>query len=331
MFDLSAIHSFGFPALATEVFTLNSFDDLSALPELAEPLIFVGEGSNTVFINNFPGTVVLVRFKGIEIQEYPDKFLVRVGAGENWHELVISLLEKGIYGLENMALIPGTVGAAPIQNIGAYGKEFAQYCHSVTCFELTTAAEVTLSAEQCQFGYRDSIFKRKYKNSHLITSVTLCLPKQWQANNQYGELKSLGLQPSAEQICQKVISIRSAKLPDPKQLGNAGSFFKNPVIDIELYQQLKANWPEMPFYFIDERQVKIPAAWLLDKLGYKGFNYKDVACHIKQPLVLVNNGMGTGPQLLSLARRIIDDVYQNFSIRLHNEVRLIENGLSLEL
>jgi len=331
LFDLSAIHSFGFPASATHVFTLSSADDLHKLPGLTQPLLFIGEGSNTVFINDFPGTVVLIKFTGIDVEERQDDFLIKIGAGENWHQLVTQLLALGLNGLENMALIPGTVGAAPIQNIGAYGKEFSQYCHSVSCFELGSGLEVVLPGERCLFGYRDSIFKHEYKESHLITGVTLCIPKSWQAHNQYGELKTLGSAPSAKQIYDKVIEIRSAKLPDPKRVGNAGSFFKNPIIDRDLYQELKSKWSNMPCYKVDEKRVKIPAAWLLEQLGYKGFKYKGVACHVNQPLVLVNNDRGTGSQLLCLAKRIIEDVEQTFCIRLQNEVRLIENGESLEL
>jgi UDP-N-acetylmuramate dehydrogenase len=259
---------------------------------------------------------------GKQIKELADVFEITVKAGESWHQLVADCLQKGIFGLENLALIPGTVGAAPIQNIGAYGVELQRFIDRVVFTEIKTGKSHFLRQDECQFGYRESIFKNELSQKVLITDVVLHLPKRWLPCQHYGELQKL-TRPSAQQIFDKVVEIRTAKLPDPARIGNAGSFFKNPIIDRNVFDKLLQDWPLMPHYKVDNKQVKIAAAWLIDTLGYKGKKIGGIQCHPKQPLVLTNDGSGTGAQLLELAREIRNEVADKFSIQLENEVSLL--------
>lgn len=327
LFDLSTLHTFGLKARAANLISITHKQDVSALSQLIGPYLLLGEGSNSIFVEDYPGTVVLIRLSGIHITETEDDYWVDVAAGENWHQLVSQLLENNMPGLENLALIPGTVGAASVQNIGAYGKELSDLCDSVECIDMNTMQEVRFSNKECAFGYRDSIFKRKEYRHYLITSVKLRISKQWQPENNYAELKKLPAPVSAKQIFDKVIAIRTAKLPDPEQHGNAGSFFKNPIVSVTHFEGLKKRWKDIPG-FVDGDRVKVPAAWLLDQCQVKGSSYQGIASYQNQPLVLINQNQGTGEALLQFARDIIARVEETFSIRLHNEVRLIgENGL----
>ena len=215
------------------------------------------------------------------------------------------------------------MGAAPIQNIGAYGVEVEHFIHQVDFYDLCKQSYRSLNRENCEFAYRDSVFKNCLADRIVITSVTFSIPKIWQAVEHYGELRELS-EPSAMDIFNKVIKVRQSKLPDPKKIGNAGSFFKNPIIGLEHYSQLQKTWPSMPSYALDNiAKVKVPAAWLIDKLGFKGKKIGGIGCHPNQALVLTNDGSGTGEQLLQLARAIKSAVLQEFSIVLENEVRLI--------
>ncbi|MBN7822392.1 UDP-N-acetylmuramate dehydrogenase [Bowmanella sp. Y26] len=321
MVDLTPLHTFGLHAQARNLLVVDDISQLRAFD--AEQYFILGEGSNTVFLEDYQGCVVQVRLTGVEVKERASFHEVTVGAGENWHKLVVSLLEAGIHGAENLALIPGTVGAAPIQNIGAYGRELADFCHQVECVDIRTGEMRWLDREQCLFGYRDSVFKQPDMASWLITQVVFRFPKEAKVQAEYGELKSLGTAPTPQQVFNKVVEVRQQKLPDPAKLGNAGSFFKNPVISHQHYLLLKDSWEDIPGFPVDESNTKIPAAWLIDKLGFKGKHVGGVACHANQPLVLVNQGGGTGEELLSLARRIRDEVLGRFSITLENEVRLL--------
>lgn len=287
----------------------------------------LGEGSNTVFLEDYQGTVIRPAFMGVDLKHTDTHYLLKVGAGENWHQLVLWCMQNQIYGLENLALIPGSVGAAPIQNIGAYGVEIEQFIHQVDFYDLNKQCHKSLGRQSCEFAYRDSVFKNDLADKVVITSVTFAIPKIWQAVEHYGELRELS-EPSAMDIFNKVIEVRQSKLPDPKKIGNAGSFFKNPIISLEQFNQLQKTWPSMPSYALDNiEKVKVPAAWLIDTLGFKGKKIGGIACHPNQPLVLTNDGSGTGEELLALARSIQSAVSKEFSIELENEVRLIgKNG-----
>lgn len=322
---LAPLHSFGFASSAKAFLTIDATTDIPA--QLTDAAFYIlGEGSNTVFLEDFQGTVIKPNFLGIELKETASHYQLKVGAGENWHQLVAWCLQQGIDGFENLALIPGTVGAAPIQNIGAYGVEIERFIHTVEYFDLFAQTQHSLAAKDCEFAYRDSIFKHQLANKVIITSVTFALPKNWQPVAHYGELKAL-TNPSATELFNKVVEVRQSKLPDPKKIGNAGSFFKNPHIDIGHFQQLQQRWPAMPSYPIDKETIKVPAAWLIDQLGFKGTKVGGIGCHPKQALVLTNDGTGTGAELLQLAREIKHKVKREFSIELENEVRLMgKNG-----
>lgn len=235
-------------------------------------------------------------------------------------------MSRQIYGLENLALIPGSVGAAPIQNIGAYGVEIEQFIDQVEYYDLNEKNYTSLNSQECEFGYRDSVFKQRLAGQVVITSVTLAIPKSWSAVTHYGELKQLSA-PSAMDIFNKVVSVRQSKLPDPRKIGNAGSFFKNPKVNKADFKQLQQSYPTIPNYPIDAETLKIPAAWLIEQLGFKGKKIGGIGCHANHALVLTNDGTGTGEQLLLLARAIKEAVLNEFSIALENEVRLIgKNG-----
>ncbi|UAA40858.1 UDP-N-acetylmuramate dehydrogenase [Paraneptunicella aestuarii] len=309
---------------------------LSRLPVFDTPFIILGEGTNMVFVEDFSGSILNILTKGVEIKEQENQFLISVKAGENWHCLVESLLDKGIYGLENMALIPGSVGAAPVQNIGAYGIEFKDMCHSVTTFDIKRKTWQTYTREECCFGYRDSIFKSHEKQFEVITEVALLLPKTWNPNLNYRGLDTLPLGCAAKDVFNRVVEIRQQKLPDPKKIGNAGSFFKNPIISFEKFKSLQEIFPDMPFFNAENEdgkiqnaiKIKVPAAWLIEQCGFKGKHFDGIGCHQNQPLVLVNKGSGSGVSLLTFAREIRSAVLQRFGIQLENEVRLIgRNGV----
>lgn len=324
MYSLAPHHSFGLPSFADAFLSVNLPANLhDKLVELDNATFYIlGEGSNTIFLENFQGTVINPKFMGINLEHTDTHFLLKVGAGENWHQLVLWCMQNNIYGFENLALIPGSVGATPIQNIGAYGIEIKKFIHHVEYYDLSAANYKSLDSKSCEFGYRDSVFKKRLSDKIIITGVTFAIPKDWQATVHYGELKEL-LQPSAHDIFKKVVELRKQKLPDPSKIGNAGSFFKNPVIALQLYTKLQQTWPSIPSYFFDATNVKIPAAWLIEQLGFKGKKLGGIGCHPHQALVLTNDGSGTGKQLLQLARTIKDAVLHEFSIELENEVRLI--------
>jgi UDP-N-acetylmuramate dehydrogenase len=328
VYSLASHHSFGLPSFATACLSVSLPVELQAhLLDLGStPFYILGEGSNTVFLENYQGTVVKPRFKGYKLDQTDTHFILEVGAGENWHQLVLWCMEQHIFGFENLALIPGTVGAAPIQNIGAYGVEIKQFIHKVDYYDLKTQSHRSLDLKGCEFDYRDSVFKKRLADQVVITVVTFAIPKDWQAVVHYGELKELS-KPNAMDIYNKVVEVRQNKLPDPAKIGNAGSFFKNPVINLKHYTSLQKTWPCIPSYCVDDKNVKVPAAWLIDQLGFKGKKIGGIGCHPHQALVLTNDGTGTGKHLLQLARAIKAAVLSEFSIVLENEVRLIgKNG-----
>lgn len=307
-----------------EVERIDDLPQLVADPELADlPRLVLGGGSNVLFCDDFAGVVVLNRLKGITLHDEGDHWLLHVAAGENWHELVCHTLQQGWLGLENLALIPGTVGAAPVQNIGAYGVELASVCAYVEAFNWQSGQLERIEAAACGFGYRDSIFKHACQDSHFITAVGLRLAKAWQPVAGYGPLAALGEQPAAQAIFDTVCATRMAKLPDPAVLGNAGSFFKNPVVTAAQADQLKQQYPHLPCYPTADGQAKLAAGWLIDQCGLKGFAIGSAAVHQEQALVLVNLGGASAMELIALAAHVRDSVEQKFGVLLEHEVRFM--------
>jgi len=292
------------------------------------PLLIMGGGSNILFTEDFSGLIILNNIKGIEIiEENNDEVLVSSGGGEVWQDLVMFSLGKNLGGIENLSLIPGSVGAAPIQNIGAYGVELKEVMDSLTAIELATGEERTFSIADCDFGYRNSVFKKELKDKYIITTVTLKLAKNPQLNTSYGVISSLleekGIkEPTISDVSKAVIEIRRSKLPDPAELGNAGSFFKNPVVDKIDYEGLKLTFSDIPGY-VNQDTVKIPAAWLIEQCGWKGKRLGNIGVHDKQPLVLVNHGGGTGEEIRDLSIKIRESVITKFGIELEVEPRII--------
>jgi UDP-N-acetylmuramate dehydrogenase len=324
LFPLNTYHTFG---LNSHCQAFSAVDKLSEIvghvkSQRFEHFCLLGEGSNTVFVEDYDGMVLKIENKGITVKEHDGHYLVTVAAGESWHNFVVWCLGKKIYGFENLALIPGTVGAAPIQNIGAYGVELEQFVEFVDYIDLNTGEKCRINQQQCQFDYRNSIFKSTLAGQCVISHVTFKMTKNWQPILHYGELARL-MSPSAQEIFDCVVQIRRNKLPNPTEIGNAGSFFKNPVINNDLYLCLQKTWCDIPCYRIDSDSVKIPAAWLIDTLGFKGKKIGGIGCHPAQALVLTNDGTGTGKQLLQMATNIRDAVSKEFEIELINEVRLM--------
>lgn len=293
------------------------------------PQLILGSGSNLLFVNDFPGIVIQMATGQIAtIREDKAHVWIRAGAGVNWHQLVLHCLANNYAGLENLSLIPGTVGAAPIQNIGAYGVELCDLFDSLEAMEKSSGTIHTFDRTACAFGYRDSIFKNSLKDQYIILNVTLKLPKQPNFQTTYGAiqrtLQAMKVQNiSIQAISDAVIHIRQSKLPDPAILGNAGSFFKNPILPASHFEKLKSSYPQMPSYEQPVHRVKIPAAWLIDHCGWKGYRRGDVGVHKTQPLVLVNYGHATGQEIYQLAQDIQQSIKVKFGIALIPEVNII--------
>ncbi len=305
---------------------IHIIDSVSALEAFHVPsagFYVIGEGSNTLFVDGQSPDLIKVALKGIDVVETQDSFVLTVGAGENWHSLVKFTIENDMPGLENLALIPGSVGAAPIQNIGAYGSEISMFCQSVNWFAFDERQLVTMTGEECQFGYRDSIFKGALKGKGLVTHVTLSLPKQWRPKLTYSGLDVLPENCCARQVMEKVIEIRESKLPDPAKLANCGSFFKNPIVHKSLFEKLISKYPTMPSYSVNESAMKLAAGWLIEQAGLKGYRSGDAGVHEKQALVLVNYGNAEGKEMIALAQMIIASVKEKFDVVLSPEVRLV--------
>ncbi len=328
MYSLVGRNSFRFNVSAKNNIVVSNLNDVSKDDFVHDKVLVLGEGSNVAFVDDFAGSIVSTNNQSLTITECSDSYSVEAGASHNWHHLVVKLLRKGIYGLENLALIPGSVGAAPVQNIGAYGAEFANFCESIEVIDLYNRTTLVLAAKDCGFGYRDSIFKQKFDNKYLITKVTLRFTKDWFPNLSYKGLDELPLNVAPHQVFNQVVSIRRSKLPDPKLIGNAGSFFKNPIVKNNIVDALLGQFEKVPFFPVDDGFSKLSAAWLIDQCGLKGKSRSGIGCYYKQPLVLVNNGNGNGGALLDFARYVRDEVQSEFGITLQNEVRLIgKNGL----
>ena len=295
-----------------------------------EPLLIVGSGSNLLLTKDFPGTVVHSAILGHEIVGETENgdVLLRCGSGVEWDSFVALCVENGWHGVENLSLIPGEVGASAVQNIGAYGAEAKDVIDSVEAVCIATGDVVTFSNADCCYAYRDSKFKHEWKNKYLVTHVTYRLSKEFVPKLDYGNIrKSLDAKGitnlSAAELRQTIIEIRRAKLPDPKALGNAGSFFMNPIVPRDVFERLASKYNDMPHYVIDDGHVKIPAGWMIEQCGWKGRSLGHAGVHKNQALVLVNNGGATGQEVLDLCNRIIKDVKETFGIEIHPEVNVI--------
>lgn len=331
--SLKSYNTFGIDAKAKFFCEINSINDLAhalQLDEYAETFIISG-GSNMLIVNDIEALVLHINLKGIEIiEEEDDHVVLKIMAGENWHQMVLWALKRNYGGLENMSLIPGNTGTAPIQNIGAYGVELKDTFVSCEAMEIVTQQLHEFSKEDCQFGYRDSYFKNTGKGKYVITSVNLKLTKKNHVlNTSYGaietELEEQNIKiPTIKSISNAVIAIRQSKLPDPSELGNSGSFFKNPVISHSEFDTFTKANPNAPFYKISEESYKIPAGWLIEKCGFKGKRYGDAGVHKNQALVLVNYGNASGQDILSLSNTIIKRVQQEFEINISPEVNIIK-------
>ena len=331
-FSLKSNNSFNFSTITNEIYYPASAADLNELPNLSNLNFYIlGDGSNTLFVDHEAPIIIKPIFKGISIVENDNSYTLTIGSSENWHELVCYCLNKGINGLENLALIPGSVGAAPVQNIGAYGVEFSDFCTRIKWFDLFDREFHLYSKKQCQFAYRESIFKQRLRNRALITEVTITIPKIWRAKIAYNGLNKLSSSASAKQVMNTVINLRQEKLPDPHILPNAGSFFKNPIISKAEAKKLISLYPEMPIYILeDTSNVKLAAGWLIEHVGLKGFCYKNVGVHKKQALVLVNYKAKFGDKIITLAKYVQEKVYNQFGVHIFPEVRIVVSSGEIE-
>ncbi len=330
--SLKPYNTFGLEATAKHFVTVNSISDLQnvlAFPNYPEKFI-LGGGSNMLLTKNMNALVIHVDIKGISVASETENLIhIKAHAGENWHEFVLWCLRHDYGGLENLSLIPGNVGTAPIQNIGAYGIELKDSFVSCEALEISTGNIKTFHKADCHFDYRNSIFKQDAKGQFIICSVTFQLTKHdHELHTNYGaisgQLEAMGIKnPSIQDVSKAVIAIRQSKLPDPKEIGNSGSFFKNPVVSTAIYQKLKSEFPEAPGYIISEAEVKVPAGWLIEKAGFKGKRFGDYGVHKKQALVLVNYGNAKGSDILKLAELIQLTVKRLFKIDIEAEVNIL--------
>ena len=344
--SLKQYNTFGIDVSAAQFAVFKSIDEAGELltgqrsTNNKQRSLILGGGSNILFTQNFNGLILKNEIAGIEKIKEDDKHVyVKAGAGVNWHQLVLYTIENNWAGLENLSLIPGNVGASPMQNIGAYGVEIKDVFYELEALHIDENKLVTFNTGDCEFGYRESVFKRKQKNKFIITSVTYRLNRQPVFNTSYGaieqELNKMGVKElSIKSISQAVINIRSSKLPNPAEIGNAGSFFKNPEIDKILYQQLKTEHPAIVGYNLPNGNMKLAAGWLIEQCGpqgsvsWKGYREGDAGCHSRQALVLVNYGNATGEQIFALSDRIIKSVKEKFDVVLEREVNIVSMPFS---
>lgn len=328
--DLLPYNTFGLRARAArfcELTDLGQLLELYTLPDFdPEHTVWLGGGSNILFMEDYEGLVVHIANKGVqELERNNGKVLIEAQAGEIWHDFVLKTLSMGLSGLENLSLIPGTVGASPIQNIGAYGVEVKDVIHSVRCFDLLSHDFVDLSNEACQFAYRDSFFKREGKNRYMIVSVKFLLNTQFTPRLQYGELKHFvekqfpDRPPTAREVANAVCAIRQMKLPDPAILGNVGSFYKNPVVSAAKFRELQGKYPTIPHYTQADGSEKLAAGWLIEQCGLKGKQIGGAAVHDKQALVLVNKKSATAADVRGLSNYICAEIWAKFGVSLEPE------------
>jgi UDP-N-acetylmuramate dehydrogenase len=330
--SLKPFNTFGIDVNANRFATFSSIEELNSIlsqREANEPLLILGGGSNLLLTKDFNGLVLKNEIIGFNLIEETDtEVIVEAGAGEVWHQFVMNCIENGYAGLENLSLIPGSVGASPMQNIGAYGVEIKDNFEYLDAFEISTGKIKRFSKEDCAFGYRESVFKNIYKDQFVICKVAFRLSKNPKINTSYGaiesELQKMGIsEPTIRDVSNAVIAIRQSKLPDPAVLGNAGSFFKNPVVDESLVEKIKATNPDVPNYPAESGKRKLAAGWLIETSDWKGKVVETCGVHKLQALVLVNYGGSTGKQVYDLSTAIIEDVYEKFGVRLEREVNIL--------
>jgi UDP-N-acetylmuramate dehydrogenase len=331
--SLKPYNTFGIEAKARFFVEIQSVEDLKLILRNSDfqsiDKLFLGGGSNILLTKNYEGLVVKINLKGIhKVFEDDAHIHIKAGAGEIWHELVMYCVENQYAGMENLSLIPGTVGAAPMQNIGAYGVEIKDIFEELQAMNLETLEIETFKLNDCHFGYRESIFKHQLKRKYVIISVTFKLNKVPIYKVAYGDIQKTleemnSQQLSIKAVSEAVISIRKSKLPDPAEIGNSGSFFKNPEIPKAQYEHLKAQFDQIPSYPINETSVKVPAGWLIEQAGWKGFRDGQIGVHARQALVLVNYGGGTGEQIKALSAKVQASVLEKFGISLSTEVNFI--------
>lgn len=332
-YSLLPHNTFGIDVRCRRFVEFSSVDELQtllvSLTDDDDPLLILGGGSNLLLTGDFKGTVIHSAIIGIElVEETSQSVSLRVGSGEVFDDVIAYCVEKGYHGAENLSKIPGEVGASAVQNIGAYGVEVKDLIDRVDALEIQTGLPVSFSNAECRYGYRQSRFKQDWKDKYVITHVTYRLSKQFVPHLDYGNIRGAlaerGIDhPTAADLRQVIIDIRDAKLPDPKVEGNAGSFFMNPVVSKEKYLELASAYPNMPHYYIDEQNEKIPAGWMIDQCGWKGRTLGKAGVHDKQALVLVNRGGAKGEDVVNLCEAIRKDVYERFGIDIHPEVIII--------
>lgn len=331
--SLKSYNTFGIDVSTRYLVEVDNDQDIQTLFQLPDiqslPKLILGGGSNLLLTQDFNGLVIKINIKGIEtVKEDQDHVWVRVGAGENWHEFVMYCVERGLGGIENLSLIPGTVGAAPMQNIGAYGVEIKDTFDRLEAVDISTGIKRIFTNKDCRFGYRDSVFKNEEKGQYIISNVQFRLDKNPVFHVSYGDiqktLEQMGVKElTIKAISEAVIKIRRSKLPDPAEIGNAGSFFKNPEISALHYATLKSEYPDIPGYIINEEIVKVPAGWLIEQCGWKGKRFGNIGVHTRQALVLVNYGGGKGLEIKQLSEKIQASVEERFGICLHTEVNFV--------
>ncbi len=330
--SLKPYNTFGIDVKAKHFVSVHNIDDLKQVLSLSKysNKLILGGGSNMLLTKNFDGLVIHINFKGISIiSENDNTVIIKANAGENWHNFVLWCIENGYGGVENLSLIPGNVGTAPIQNIGAYGVELKDVFESCEAISLETKSLQSFSKSDCNFGYRNSVFKQEAKGKFIITSVCFKLSKQnHNLNINYGAISSELDQmkvshPTIQDVSKAVISIRESKLPNPKKIGNSGSFFKNPVISKTLFNNLLKNFEDIPCYPVSKQEVKVPAGWLIEKAGFKGKRFGNYGVHKNQALVLVNYGDANGTDILNLSKLIQKTVHRLFGISIEAEVNIL--------
>jgi UDP-N-acetylmuramate dehydrogenase len=329
--SLRPFNTFGIDAVAKYYAAFQTRDELEELVTFkdASDRLILGGGSNLLFTKNYDGLIIKNEIKGIqELHEDSDCVYIRAGAGENWHGLVLHCIERNWAGIENLSLIPGNVGASPMQNIGAYGVEIEDVFWSLEAYHMHDKKIVTFTKNDCAFGYRESVFKNKYKGQFVILNVTYQLKKKPVFHTDYGaimeELERMGTTAlSIKAISEAVINIRSSKLPDPAKIGNAGSFFKNPSVPKEKYLLLKQQFEKIVGYENADGTVKLAAGWLIEQCGWKGFRKGNAGCHDRQALVLVNHGNASGKEIYDLSTEILQSVQEKFGVALEREVNIV--------
>ena len=331
-FDLKPFNTFGISANANRFAAFSSIEELQTILQQRkqqESLLILGGGSNLLLTKDFDGLVLKNEIHGFRIVSETDEWaIVESGAGEVWHEFVMRCIDLNLSGMENLSLIPGSVGASPMQNIGAYGVEIKDCFESLTAYHIESGELHTFDNASCAFGYRESVFKHEFKGQYVICTVSFRLKKNAIVNTSYGaistELAKNGISnPSIRDVSNAVIAIRQSKLPDPKQLGNAGSFFKNPIVTIEVLSEIQTKHPEVPHYPVDANHCKLAAGWLIEQAGWKGKTIDTFGVHKLQALVLVNYGGSTGSQIYELSSQIIADVASKFGVSLEREVNIL--------